>query len=66
VRVDHVRRTCERKQLADPPTVFLGNWLDADAGKNRGEISLPAPVSPDLTDHRGAYPDRRSLLLEHP
>jgi hypothetical protein len=66
VRVDYVRRTCQREQLADTPTVFLGKCLDADARQNPGKISLPAPVSPDLAHYRGAYPDWRSLLLEHP
>ena len=64
--VDHVGGTCLREKLADALAVVRAKCLDADAGQDPREISLPAPVPPDLADHRGAYPDRCSLTLEHP
>ena len=65
MRVNDICRSCQREQLADALAVVPGNGLDTDAGQDAGEICLPAPVSPDLADHRGAYPDRCSLPLEH-
>lgn len=64
--VDHVGRTCFGEKLADALAVVRAERLDADAGQDPREISLPAPVPPDLADHRGTYPDRCSLTLEHP
>lgn len=65
MRINDIGGSCQCKELADAFAVVSGKGLDADAGQDAGEIGLPAPVSPDLADHRGTNPDRCSLLLEH-
>ncbi len=65
MRVDNVSRAGPRQELANALAVIFAQRLDADACHYPREIGLLAPITPDLTNYRGACPQRRAELMQH-